>query len=149
VNGAAQPSHQGRGARAVAAALPIGGQHGTGRALAAGADPLVQAMFHHDRRHRRDVVAAGLRAAVDLVAPWRCTGSRPREARSAAAAVLGMMVKPLFATLRWQQITATARVPRLAAPLVGVACRSARGIPAGGLVIAGCLKLRSQLLGGA
>lgn len=113
MKGATQHSHQGREARAIATALHIGGQHGTGSALAAGADPLVQAVFHHDRRHRRDV--------DDLVAPWLSTGSRPREARSAAAAVVGDMVEPLIAALRWQQITAMARMPLLAAPLTALA----------------------------
>lgn len=65
VIGAAQRSHQGRETRAIAAALHIGGQHGAGGGVAAGADQLVQAVFHHDRRHRWDV--------GDLVTPWLCT----------------------------------------------------------------------------
>jgi hypothetical protein len=53
--------------------------------------------------------------------PGRLSLTCPCEARSAAVAVVGDMVEALIAALRWQQITAMARMPLLAAPLTALA----------------------------
>jgi hypothetical protein len=91
---AAKTTHQRREACAKAAPLRSVGQHGTGCALATGADQLMQPVFHHDWLHRREV--------DDLMAPWCDALYRSQKVASTVAAVGRMMVKHLIATLGGQ-----------------------------------------------